>query len=99
MKISEEQATQIVINEHKEADKNMIRRKGENALYEKLRQKELREVKRKNEVLQQILAEDEILEKTNIKDYKPAGLAYGIMPITKYVEMLKAEIEQEENEQ
>lgn len=99
MKISEEQATQIVLNEHKETDKKMIRRKGENALYEKLRQKELREVKRKNEVLQQILAEDETLEKTNIKEYKPAGLAYGIMPISKYVEMLKTEIEQEENEQ
>ena len=102
MRSSTDKITQLVLKEHKEADKNLIRRKnqigkiGEEALREKLRKQERREVEKQNKALQKALAEDETLDKTIFKEYKLQELAYGVMPIDDYVEMLQSEIKQED---
>lgn len=88
-------ATQQEINFHKEADKKVLRKKdGERALYAKLRKAELDEVRKQNRALEKSALEDGI-NIADIKKYHTQGLAYGVMKIKDYLEMLNAEIEKE----
>ena len=105
MKISADEATKLVFEEHKEADKNLIRRKnqvgknGEEALKEKLRKQELRQVEKQNKALKKAIEKDSSLDIANIKYYKPKGFAYGVISIDEYVSTLVKEIAEEDKNQ